>query len=149
MLSSPFILFYIFGTLFDSSLNYNIKALIIGLSFVGVNIGSRLCLVSADPSITESLPVSIYLATKVWFLSAINFDLFAMMLTDFSDFLLAVLDSCHVVFMVGFQCRSHLKSCLFGLSYRLMLFIWQNVDKRSRYHYFNTGREISGTTPYI
>jgi len=68
MLSSPFILFYIFGTLFDSSLNYNIKALIIGLSFVGVNIGSRLCLVSADPSITESLPVSIYLATKFWIL---------------------------------------------------------------------------------
>jgi len=68
LLCSPFIVFYAFGTLFNSSLNYNVKALVVGLSLVGVNIGSRLCSFSADPSMMENLPVSIYLATKFWIL---------------------------------------------------------------------------------
>ena len=68
LLSSPFIIFYLFGTLFHSSLNYNFKALVLGLSVVSINMGSRLCSISSDPSIMENLPVSIYLATKVLFL---------------------------------------------------------------------------------
>ena len=64
LVGSPFVLFFLLGTLFQSSFNYYLKAALILLIIFCINLSGRLCSVSSDTSM-ESLPVSVYLATKV------------------------------------------------------------------------------------
>ena len=63
---SPFILFYMFGSIFQSSFSYYIKAMLLVLMVIGVNVSGRLCFTSVEATM-ESLPISVYLATKVYF----------------------------------------------------------------------------------
>lgn len=65
LVASPFVLFFILGTLFQSSLNYYLKAAMLLLTIVCINLFGRLCSITSDTTM-ESLPVSIYLATKVF-----------------------------------------------------------------------------------
>ncbi|XP_046452216.1 palmitoyltransferase ZDHHC17-like [Daphnia pulex] len=67
LVASPFVLFFILGTLFQSSLNYYLKAAMLLLTIVCINLFGRLCSFTSDTTM-ESLPVSIYLATKWWVL---------------------------------------------------------------------------------
>lgn len=70
LVASPFILFFALGSLFQSSFNYYIKAALLMLTIVCINLSGRLCSISSDTSM-ESLPVSVYLATKVFLLASI------------------------------------------------------------------------------
>ncbi|XP_057375671.1 palmitoyltransferase Hip14-like isoform X2 [Daphnia carinata] len=63
LVGSPFVLFFILGTLFQSALNYYLKAALLLLTIFCLNLFGRLCSISSDATM-ESLPVSIYLATK-------------------------------------------------------------------------------------
>jgi palmitoyltransferase ZDHHC13/17 len=76
VIGSPFIIFYILGFIFQSSLNYYLKAFLLGFTFLLINFGSRLCRVLSDGSSMEMLPVSVYLATKVSLFYYKRFSLF-------------------------------------------------------------------------
>ena len=63
-MASPFVLFYAFGALCESSCTYAVKAVCIGIALLAINVSSRFCTANND-NIMKYLPVSVYLATKV------------------------------------------------------------------------------------